>query len=142
MASTRNDVQELATIVYDEQSLTQSYAVVANGVEVFRHATYAWCERFVAWHGYTLLSEQEVAQAELEEYIEQKEVISGEIQIDAEEDCFGTLFRVWKGYRFLGSYYQALDDTWVARVAKPDGDRLQILNNSEQAYLYIIASWL
>lgn len=51
----------MAQIVYDDSinGLTQPYVLVDNGQEIFRHATYSGCERFMSWHGYELSEEVE-----------------------------------------------------------------------------------
>ena len=113
--------QAIAKISYDDDSfnaLTQPYVVTANGQEIFRHATYAGCERFMEWHGYELAQdEQEIAQAELDQFIEQQAaVIAPEIEIDTvESEDFGTLYRVWNSYHFLGTFYQSPEGYWVSQ---------------------------
>ncbi|MHC5897207.1 hypothetical protein [Nostoc sp.] len=114
------DVQAIATISYDDDScegLTQPYAVTANGQEVFRHATYAGCERFMQWHGYILAQdEQEIAQGELDQYIEQQsQEVAPLVEIDSVELVSGTLYRVWESYHFLGTFYQSLDGYWISQ---------------------------
>jgi hypothetical protein len=42
-------------------------------------------------------------------------------EIDSVEDeDFGTLYRLWKTYHFLGSFYQKLDGKWIAQPANSD----------------------
>jgi hypothetical protein len=74
MASTTISAQAIAIISYDDSitGLTQPYVVTSGKDEVFRHATYAGCERFIQWHGYTLQDEQAIAQAEFEQHIEEQ----------------------------------------------------------------------
>ncbi|MBD2492562.1 hypothetical protein [Aulosira sp. FACHB-615] len=43
--------QLIAYISYDNgEFVTQPWVVMANGVEIFRHNTQAWCYRFITWH--------------------------------------------------------------------------------------------
>ncbi|MCC5640648.1 hypothetical protein LC593_33420 [Nostoc sp. CHAB 5844] len=60
---------------------------------------------------------QAIAQFELEQYIEQQaQELAPEFEIDSTEDeDFGTLYRVWKSFHFLGSFYQSLDGKWVVQ---------------------------
>ena len=113
------DVQAIAKISYEGDScegLTQPYIVTAGKDEVFRHATYAGCERFIQWHGYVLQDEQEIAQSELDQYIEQQaQEVAPEIEIDSVELVSGTLYRVWNSYHFLGTFYQSLDGLWISQ---------------------------
>jgi hypothetical protein len=37
-----------------------------------------------------------------------------------EDEDFGTLYRLWKSYHFLGSFYQNLDGLWIAQPANSD----------------------
>ncbi|MBR8839985.1 MAG: hypothetical protein DSM106950_39805 [Stigonema ocellatum SAG 48.90 = DSM 106950] len=55
------------------------------------------------------IDSQFIAQAELDAYIEaQSQEIAPEIEIDSICDRdFGTLYRVWHGCQFLGTFYQA-----------------------------------
>ena len=143
MTQSTISAQAIAKISYEDESfqgLTQPYAVISNGIEVFRHATYAGCERFIRWHGYTLLDEQEIAQLEFEQHIEQQAaVIAPEIEVDSVQDeVFGTLYRVWNSYHFLGSFYQSWDGRWVAQPCNFEFHPR--LNTPEQAQLFIIAS--
>jgi hypothetical protein len=44
-----------------------------------------------------------------------------EIEIDSVEDeDFGTLYRLWKSFYFLGSFYQNLDGKWISQPANSD----------------------
>ncbi|PMB08216.1 hypothetical protein CEN49_10625 [Fischerella thermalis CCMEE 5273] len=80
-----------------------------------------------------------MAQEELDEYIEQQaQELAPEYEIDSVEDAdFGTLYRVWNSYHFLGTFYQDLDGKWVAQPASDDFRPR--LSTSEQAKLVIIA---
>lgn len=43
--------QLIAYISYDNgEFITQPWVVMANGVEIFRHNTQAWCYRYITWH--------------------------------------------------------------------------------------------
>ncbi len=42
--------------------------------------------------------------------------VSDEYEIDGVEDTdFGTLYRLWKGWNLLGTFYQDLEGKWVAQ---------------------------
>ncbi len=132
--------QAIAQISYDDSinGLTQPYVVTANGQEIFRHATYAGCERFMQWHGYVLQDEQEIAQAELDQFIEQQaQEVAPEIEIDSVENENGTVYRMWNSFYFLGSFYQDVDGKWVAQPANTDC--LSRCDNEHQAQLVILA---
>ena len=67
---------------------------------------------------------QALAQFQLEKYIsEQAEDVAPEIEIDSVPDDFGELYRVWNGSQLLGTFYQNLEDKWVAQPCNSD-DRL------------------
>ncbi len=68
----------------------------------------------------TIASEQAVAQEELNEYVEvQAQTIAPEIEVDSDIDPdFGELYRVWISYHLLGTFYRALDGSWVAQPAR------------------------
>ncbi len=68
----------------------------------------------------TIASEQAVAQEELNEYVQvQAQTIAPEIEVDSDIDAeFGTLYRVWISYHLLGTFYCALDGSWVAQPVK------------------------
>jgi hypothetical protein len=120
MPQTTLAAQAIASITYDDSitGLTQPYVVTSGKDEVFRHATYAGCERFIQWHGYVLQDEQAIAQAEFDQHIEkQAAVIAPEIEIDGVESENGTVYRVWNSYHFLGSFYQNSGGKWVAQPA-------------------------
>jgi len=137
-----------AIISYEDksfESLTQPWMVISNGVEVARFSTYMRCYRFINWHGFDLVDEQELAQAELEEYIEtQAEEIAPEprhieskIEIDDVNDTdFGKLYRVWESYHFLGSFYRDLSGQWVAQPCNHQPRRFA---TSEQAQSFVVA---
>ena len=143
MTQSTISAQAIAKISYEDESfqgLTQPYAVISNGIEVFRHATYAGCERFIRWHGYELAqNEQETAQAELDQFIEQQaQEIAPEIEIDGvESEDFGTVYRVWNSYHFLGSFYQNHQGKWVVEPANTDCR--QECDTEYQAQLVILA---
>ncbi|MBO3463117.1 MAG: hypothetical protein KME33_38975 [Aetokthonos hydrillicola CCALA 1050] len=98
------------------------------------------------------IDEQATAQEELNEYIEvqaqdiapiQQPIAAvatlDSIEVDSDFDPdFGTMYRVWKSYHLLGTFYQALGDRkWVAQ---PVGSSFRPrLNTPEQAQLTIIA---
>ena len=65
----------------------------------------------------TSIDEQTIAQAELNAYIEaQAQEIAPEIEIDSTLDSeFGELYRVWHGCQILGTFYQAVDGSWVVQ---------------------------
>ncbi|MFN6572425.1 hypothetical protein [Dendronalium sp. ChiSLP03b] len=47
--------------------------------------------------------------------------LAPDFEIDSIEDGdFGTLYRLWKSYHFLGSFYQNLDGKWIAQPANSD----------------------
>ena len=46
----------------------------------------------------------------------QLQQLPNEYEVDSVEDSdFGALYRLWKGWNLLGSFYQALDGKWVAQ---------------------------
>ena len=126
MASTTISAQAIAKISYDDSitGLTQPYVVTSGRDEVFRHATYAGCDRFIIWHGYVLQDEQAMpaavnyAQAEFEQHIEEQAALASKIEIDSTDDAFGALYRVWggeKGINLLGTFYQSLEGCWISQ---------------------------
>ncbi|MFN6474074.1 MAG: hypothetical protein RMY36_030965 [Nostoc sp. SerVER01] len=59
-------------------------------------------------------------------------------EIDSAEDSdFGTLYRLWKGYHFLGSFYQNLDGRWIAQPNNTECR--QECDTEYQAQLVILA---
>lgn len=84
-------------------------------------------------------SEQELAQTELEAHIEQQaQDLAPEFEIDSDEDeDFGTLYRIWKSWQLIGTFYQDLDNRWVAQ---PVGHEItQRFETDQNAILVIIA---
>lgn len=58
------------------------------------------------------------------------------LEIDSLPDPdFGTLYRLWKSYHFLGSFYQNLDGEWVAQA----GNCRAYCQTEYQAQLVILA---
>lgn len=41
-------------------------------------------------------------------------LVSDEYEIDSIEDKLGTLYRLWKGWNLLGTFYQNLEGRWIA----------------------------
>ncbi|WP_445634582.1 WGR domain-containing protein [Nostoc sp. DSM 114161] len=59
-------------------------------------------------------------------------------EIDSAEDGdFGTLYRLWKSYIFLGSFYQNLSGKWIAQPA--NSDTRAECDTEYQAQLVILA---
>ncbi|PHJ69116.1 hypothetical protein VF14_02970 [Nostoc linckia z18] len=69
-----------------------------------------------------ILDNQAIAQLELNQYIDQQaQDLAPDYEIDSAEDGdFGPLYRLWKSYIFLGSFYQNLSGKWVAQPANSD----------------------
>jgi hypothetical protein len=64
--------------------------------------------------------------------------LAPDYEIDSvEDDDFGTLYRLWKSYLFLGSFYQNLDGKWIAQPANTDCRSL--CDTEYQAQLIILA---
>lgn len=87
----------------------------------------------------TTFDVQAIAQIELDQHIEQQaQELAPEFEIDGDIDAdFGTLYRVWKGWELLGTFYQDLNGKWVAQ---PVGTEIQSrFETDEQAILAIIA---
>ncbi|WP_413171799.1 hypothetical protein [Anabaena azotica] len=81
---------------------------------------------------------QALAQIEFEEYIEQlSEELAPEIEIDSVADEFGLLYRVWNGSQLLGTFYQNLQEKWIAQPCNTD--ERPFCNTPETAQLIIIA---
>jgi hypothetical protein len=86
----------------------------------------------------TIADEQAIAQEELDEYIEQQaQELAPEFEIDSVSEESGELYRIWRSYEFVGSFYQDLDGKWVAQPAR--GDFRPRCNTAEQAQMVIIA---
>ncbi|MBW4674699.1 MAG: hypothetical protein KME52_11915 [Desmonostoc geniculatum HA4340-LM1] len=64
--------------------------------------------------------------------------LAPDFEIDSVEDeDFGTLYRLWKSYHFLGSFYQNLDGKWTAQPSNTDCK--QECDTEYQAQLVILA---
>jgi len=82
---------------------------------------------------------QGFAQLELEQYIEEQAVeLAPEFEIDAIYDGdFGNLYRVWFGFKLLGTFYRTdIDGLWVAQPI--ESDCLIRCETPEEAQLLII----
>ncbi|BAZ33639.1 hypothetical protein NIES4074_61530 (plasmid) [Cylindrospermum sp. NIES-4074] len=142
-------VELQATITLEDdgfEALTRPWAVRVGGQLAERFGSYMQAFRHIQCNGYQLIDEQQVAQQEFDQYIEDQaqeiapefEIVS-DIEIDSVEDSvFGTLYRVWQDWRFLGSFYQDLSGKWVAQVCNSDSHPR--LNTPEQAQLFITTS--
>jgi hypothetical protein len=85
------------------------------------------------------LDQQYIAQAELDKHIEeQAQSLAPEFEIDGDIDAdFGTLYRVWKRWELLGTFYRDLSGKWVAQ---PIGTEIESrFDTDNQAILAIIA---
>nr|WP_322660040.1 hypothetical protein [Dendronalium sp. ChiSLP03b]MDZ8205948.1 hypothetical protein [Dendronalium sp. ChiSLP03b] len=61
-------------------------------------------------------SNSALAESEFEEYIDQlADPVAPEIEIDSVLDDFGELYRVWNGSQLLGTFYQNLEEKWIAQ---------------------------
>ncbi|MBW4668421.1 MAG: hypothetical protein KME60_13585 [Cyanomargarita calcarea GSE-NOS-MK-12-04C] len=76
---------------------------------------------------------------ELEENFQRTQVeLSPEFEIDSEKDVdFGELFRLWKGWQFVGSFYKALDGKWIVQSVKAEVSGK--FSTDAQAILILIA---
>ncbi len=85
------------------------------------------------------IDEQATAQAELSAYINQQaEEIAPEIEIDSDIDSTsGTLYRVWHSYHLLGTFYQAIDGSWVVQSSYTNSQPQ--CNTAAEAQLLILA---
>ncbi|MFN6472582.1 MAG: hypothetical protein RMY36_023315 [Nostoc sp. SerVER01] len=64
--------------------------------------------------------------------------LAPDYEIDSAEDGdFGTLYRLWKSYIFLGSFYQNLSGKWIAQPA--NSDTRAECDTEYQAQLVILA---
>jgi hypothetical protein len=64
--------------------------------------------------------------------------LAPDFEIDSAEDGdFGTLYRMWKGYLFLGSFYQSLDGKWITQPSNTECR--QECDTEYQAQLVILA---
>ncbi|MBD2771171.1 hypothetical protein [Iningainema tapete] len=87
----------------------------------------------------TAIDSQQIAQIELAQYLEQQaQELAPEFEIDGlPDEDFGTLYRLWKGRKLLGTFYKALDEKWIAQ---PMNNELKArLDTDTQAILAIIA---
>jgi len=81
---------------------------------------------------------QTLAQIEFEEYIEQLgEELAPEIEIDSVADELGMLYRVWNGSQLLGTFYQNMQEKWIAQPCNTD-DR-PCCDTPDAAQLIIVA---
>lgn len=82
--------------------------------------------------------EQAVAQAELDQHIEEQarrfewktedsvrphaaQELAPEFEVDSDLDAeFGILYRVWFSYHLLGTFYQNLDGFWISQPCNSD----------------------
>ncbi len=87
-----------------------------------------------------IIDEQIIAQAELNAYIEaQAQEIAPEIEIDSTLDSeFGELYRVWHGCQILGTFYQAVDGSWVVQSSYTNSQPR--CNTAAEAHLLIVAT--
>jgi len=86
-----------------------------------------------------LLCESQVLVQEFEQdFHKNSEELPLEYEIDSEHDAdFGELFRIWKGWIFLGTFYQALDGKWIAQAVNASIDGR--FDTSAQVITLIIA---
>lgn len=64
--------------------------------------------------------------------------LAPDFEIDSVEDGdFGTLYRMWKSYLFLGSFYQNLDGKWISQPSNTECR--QECDTEYQAQLVIFA---
>lgn len=63
----------------------------------------------------------------------QQEYAEQELEVDSISDCFGTIFRVWRGKSVIGTFYQTVSGNgWIAEAFSPN-HRPQWCATSEQA---------
>ncbi len=98
------------------------------------------------------LKVQTLPQQELENYLyHQAQLIAPDIseikvkaqkttEIDAIEEVFGLVYRVWDEMILLGTFYENLQGKWVAQPCNRESRF--IVNTSEQAHLAVVASYL
>lgn len=73
-----------------------------------------------------------------QKYVEPVEEL---IKIDSTSDCFGTIFRVWRGKSVLGIFYQAASGNgWIAEAFQPK-QHPQWCASDEQALELIKSAW-
>ncbi|MEH2201229.1 hypothetical protein [Nostoc sp.] len=64
--------------------------------------------------------------------------LAPDFEIDSVEDeDFGTSYRLWKNCHFLGSFYQRLDEKWIAQPSNTECR--QECDTEYQAQLVILA---
>ena len=87
----------------------------------------------------TIENEQAVAQAELNQHIEeQAQELAPEFEVDSDVDTeFGILYRVWSSYHLFGTFYRDVEGKWVAQPC--NSNIRPRLNTSMQAQLVIVA---
>jgi hypothetical protein len=72
-----------------------------------------------------------------QEYLEPEQ---DSFEIDSVSDCFGTIFRVWRGQSVLGIFYQTVSGNgWIAeafRAVKP-----KWFESDEEAQEFIKSGW-
>lgn len=100
-----------------------------------------WCGLFDHFARETHLQTQDCVntirdeQAEVEQQVEE---LPEPYEIDSEEHGFGRqVFRLWKGWQFAGSFYEAHDGKWIAEPTQATINGK--FNTSTQAILVLIA---
>ncbi len=85
------------------------------------------------------IDEQTIAQAELNAHIDAlAQAVVPEIEIDSDIDStWGILYRVWHSYHLLGTFYQAIDGSWVVQSSYTDSQPQ--CNTAAEAQLLIVA---
>ncbi|BAT53459.1 hypothetical protein NOS3756_24190 [Nostoc sp. NIES-3756] len=85
-----------------------------------------------------VFDDQTLTQSEFEAYIDQlTDPAPPEIEIDSVTDDFGELYRVWNGSQLLGTFYQNLENKWIAQPC--NRDERPCCDTALQAQLIIIA---
>lgn len=73
-----------------------------------------------------------------QKYVEPVEEL---IEIDSTSDCFGTIFRVWRGKSKLGIFYQTVSGNgWIAEAFQPK-QHPQWCASDKQALELIKSAW-
>lgn len=85
-----------------------------------------------------LFNNQTLVQSEFGEHTDQlADGVPPEIEIDSVPDEFGELYRVWRVYKLLGTFYQNLEGKWIAQ---PSNSAIRpCFDTPELAQLFIIA---
>jgi len=66
------------------------------------------------------------------------ELLESKIEVDSVVDAdFGTLYRVWESYHFLGTFYRDINGKWVAQPCNRQSRRF---STSDQAQSFVVAS--